>query len=59
MATVTFDNVTKKYGEVAAVRDLEGPGGDFLEPRDHPEAGRLAAARWSDQDHELAVSSPG
>jgi hypothetical protein len=28
---------------------------DVLEPRDHPQRGRLAAARRSDEDHELAV----
>ena len=32
------------------------PAGDLLEAGDHPQAGRLAAARWSDQDHELAVA---
>jgi len=32
MATVTFDNVTKKYGEVAAVRELslEINDGEFM-----------------------------
>ena len=39
-----------------AVADAERALGDLLEPGDHPQAGRLAAARWSDQDHELAVA---
>ena len=30
-------------------------GGDLLEPGDHPERGRLAAAGRADEDHELAV----
>ena len=38
-----------------AIADPERPARDLLEPGDHPQAGRLAAARWSDQDHELAV----
>ena len=29
--------------------------GDLLEPSDHPERGRLAAARGPDEDHELGV----
>jgi hypothetical protein len=28
---------------------------DLLEARDESERGRLPAARWTDQDHELAV----
>jgi hypothetical protein len=39
-----------------AVADAERSAGDLLEPGDHPEAGRLAAARRPDQDHELAVA---
>ena len=35
--------------------DPQLAGGDLLEPGDHPQAGRLAAARRPDQDHELAV----
>ena len=31
-------------------------GADLLEAGDHPQAGRLAAARWSDEDHEFAVA---
>ena len=38
-----------------AIADLERARGDFLEPGDHPQGGRLAAARGADQDHELAV----
>src|SRR4051794_10618988 len=38
------------------IADPQHAGGDLLEPCDHPETGRLAAARWSDQDHELAVA---
>ena len=39
-----------------AVADPQRAAGDLLESGDHPQAGRLAAARWSDQDHELAVT---
>ena len=38
---------------VAADQDLAV--GDVLEPGDHPERRRLAAARWPDQHHELVV----
>ena len=38
-----------------AVADPERAVADLLETGDHPEAGRLAAARWPDEDHELAV----
>ena len=38
-----------------AVADLELTLGDVLEPGDHPERCRLAAARGADQDHELTV----
>ena len=38
-----------------AVADLQGPGRDLLEPGDHAQAGRLAAAGGAHQDHELAV----
>src|SRR5215211_486376 len=38
-----------------ALADPEDALGDVLEPRHHPERGRLAASRWADQDHELAV----
>ena len=37
------------------VADLELALGDVLEPGDHPQRGRLAAARRADEDHELAV----
>ena len=37
------------------VADRDGPGRDLLESRDHPQRGRLAAARRADQDHELLV----
>jgi len=37
---------------LAVEHDL--PRGDRLEPGDHPEGGRLAAARWADEDDELA-----
>src|SRR5690606_22855334 len=36
--------------------DLQLPRGDVLEAGDHPQRGRLAAARGADQDHELAVA---
>ena len=36
--------------------DAQCPGADLLEAGDHPQAGRLAAARWSDEDHEFAVT---
>ncbi len=38
-----------------AIADPERPVGDLLEPGDHPEAGCLAAARRSDEHHELAI----
>src|SRR3954453_3935531 len=38
------------------IADPQHAGGDLLEPCDHPETRRLAAARWPDQDHELAVA---
>ena len=38
---------------LAADRQLAG--GDVLEPGDHPQRRRLAAARGADEDHELAV----
>ena len=38
-----------------AIADPERAVADLLETGDHPEAGRLAAARWADEDHELAV----
>ena len=37
-----------------ADRDLAG--GDLLEPGDHPQDRRLAAARGADEHHELAVA---
>ncbi len=36
--------------------DPQRAAGDVLEPGDHPQAGRLAAARRADEDHELAVA---
>ncbi len=38
-----------------AVADGDGAVGDLLEPRDHPQGRRLAAARRPDEDHELVV----
>ena len=38
-----------------AIADAERAVADLLEAGDHPEAGRLAAAGWPDEDHELAV----
>ena len=35
--------------------DLQLAVGDVLEPGDHPQRGRLPAARRADEDHELAV----
>jgi hypothetical protein len=35
--------------------DLQLAVGDVLEPGDHPQGGRLPAARWPDEDDELAV----
>ena len=34
------------------------PSRDLLEPGDHPQGGRLPAARRADEDHELAVLDP-
>jgi len=43
-----------QVGDIVAVeRDL--PGGRVLEPRDHAQRGRLAAARGPEQHDELAV----
>src|SRR6185436_1056378 len=39
----------------ALAGDQDLARGDRLEPGDHAQQGRLAAARWSDEDHELAV----
>ena len=39
-----------------AVADPQRAVADLLEARDHPQAGGLPAARWSDEDHELAVT---
>ena len=38
-----------------ALADADLAGGDVLQPRDHAQQGRLAAARRADQDDELAV----
>ena len=38
-----------------AVADEDGALVDLLEPGEHPQRGRLAAARRADEDHELAV----
>jgi hypothetical protein len=38
-----------------AVADQQLALGDVLQPRDHPQRGRLPAARRADEDHELAV----
>ena len=37
------------------VADQEPAARDVLEPGDHPQRGRLAAARRADEDHELPV----
>jgi hypothetical protein len=56
--------VLEHHGDVAvlrgdvgdvAVADADRPAVDLLEPGEHPQAGRLAAARGADQDEELAV----
>ena len=36
------------------IPDCDLAGGDLLEPGDHPQRSRLAAAGWPDEDHELA-----
>jgi hypothetical protein len=38
-----------------AIVDPDLAGADVLEPGDHPQQGRLAAAGGADQHHELAV----
>ena len=38
-----------------ALADRDGAGADLLEPGDHAQRRRLAAARWPDQHHELLV----
>ena len=40
----------------AAVADADFAGGDFLEPREHPQRRALAASRGADEDDELAVA---
>jgi hypothetical protein len=56
--------ILKDHGDVAVfgrqvvddpLADGDLPGRDLLEPGDHPERGRLAAAGWPDQDDELLV----
>src|ERR1700753_255113 len=37
------------------VADRDRPRGDVLQPRQHPQQGRFAAAGGADQDHESAV----
>ena len=57
--------VLEHHGDVAlfrrhvvddALADADLSRGDVLEPGDHPQQGRLAAARRPDQDDELAVA---
>jgi hypothetical protein len=57
--------VLEHHGDVAVHgREVVDPlrsdpdiaGGDFLQPRDHPERRGLAAAGGADEDHELAVA---
>ena len=38
-----------------AIADEDASRGDRLQPRDHPQACRLARARGADQDDELAA----
>ena len=40
----------------APVADADRPRRDLLEPGDHAQRGRLAAARGADEHHELAVT---
>src|SRR5207237_4800293 len=40
-----------------AVADQDLARGDVLEPRDHPQRGRLAAPRGPDEHHELAFAN--
>ena len=44
----------REVGDVT-VADADVPLGDVLEPRDHPQQRRFAAARRAHEDHELAV----
>ena len=39
----------------SSIADAHEPSADLLQPGDHPERGRLAASRGSDQDDELPV----
>jgi len=57
--------VLEDHGDVAVLRravvdnlvaDPQLARGDVLEPGDHPQRRRLAAARGPDEDHELAVA---
>ena len=56
--------VLEDHGDVAVTRrqvvddlvvDAQFASGDLLEPGEHPQRRRLAAARWADEDHELAI----
>ena len=44
----------RDVGDVA-LADVDRSGVDLLEAGEHAERGRLARARWADEDHELAV----
>ena len=45
----------REVGDVT-LTDPDRSGIDLLQAREHPEGGGLAAAGWSDQDHEFAVA---
>ena len=58
--------VLEHHGDIAvfglqaiddAVADHDIAAGDLLKPGDHPEQRGLAAARWPDQGHELAIGN--
>ena len=52
MAISRFDGATSVTSRVA---DQDAAAGDALQPRDHAQHGRLAAAGGADEDDELAM----
>ena len=48
--------VTRRHVVDDPLADPERALGDLLEPGDHPQRRRLAAAGRADEDHELAVA---
>jgi hypothetical protein len=49
--------VLRLQGGDITVSDHDAPAGGRLQSRDHPERSALAAAGWTHQHHELAVTN--